>query len=86
MIPGEYVIADGEITLDADREAIALRVANTGDRPVQVGSQYHFFEADVALRFDRAQARGLRPTKRWASRSSTRLRSSLQKQTLRQRV
>jgi urease subunit beta len=60
MIPGEYVLADGEITLNADRPAITLSVANTGDRPVQVGSHYHFFETNEALRFDRAAARGLR--------------------------
>ena len=60
MIPGEYLIADGEITLNADRQAITLAVANTGDRPVQVGSHYHFFEANEALRFDRAAARGCR--------------------------
>ena len=60
MIPGEYLIADGEITLNADRQAITLAVANTGDRPVQVGSHYHFFETNEALRFDRAAARGCR--------------------------
>jgi urease subunit beta len=60
MIPGEYVLADGEITLNADRPAITLSVANTGDRPVQVGSHYHFFETNEALRFDRAAARGHR--------------------------
>jgi len=60
MIPGELMPADGEITLNADREAIALQVANTGDRPVQVGSHYHFFETNAALDFDRAAARGMR--------------------------
>jgi urease beta subunit len=54
------VIADGEITLNAAREAITLSVANTGDRPVQVGSHYHFYETNAALSFDREQARGLR--------------------------
>ncbi len=60
MIPGEYFVADGEITLNADREAITLMVANTGDRPVQVGSHYHFGEANAALDFDRDMARGMR--------------------------
>ncbi len=60
MIPGEYFVADGEITLNADRQAITLMVANTGDRPVQVGSHYHFGEANVALEFDRDAARGMR--------------------------
>ena len=60
MIPGEYFVADGEITLNADREAITLMVANTGDRPVQVGSHYHFGEANAALDFDREAARGKR--------------------------
>lgn len=60
MIPGEYFVADGEITLNADRHAITLMVANTGDRPVQVGSHYHFGEANSALEFDREAARGMR--------------------------
>ncbi len=60
MIPGEYFVAEGEITLNADREAITLMVANTGDRPVQVGSHYHFGEANSALDFDRDVARGMR--------------------------
>jgi urease beta subunit len=60
MIPGEYVLQEGEITLNADREAIELEVANTGDRPIQVGSHYHFFETNIALAFDRAKARGCR--------------------------
>ena len=60
MIPGEYLIQDGEITLNADREAITLTVANTGDRPIQVGSHYHFFETNTALAFDRDQTRGYR--------------------------
>jgi urease subunit beta len=60
MIPGEYLIADGEITLNADRTAITVKVANTGDRPVQVGSHYYFFETNTALEFDREQARGCR--------------------------
>ena len=60
MIPGEYLIRDGEITLNADRAAITLTVANTGDRPIQVGSHYHFFETNTALAFDRDQTRGYR--------------------------
>jgi len=60
MIPGEMFIKDGEIELNAGRETITLTVANTGDRPVQVGSHYHFFETNPALRFDRAKARGMR--------------------------
>ena len=60
MIPGELMPQDGEITLNEGREAITLMVANTGDRPVQVGSHYHFGEANAALDFDRAAARGMR--------------------------
>lgn len=60
MIPGELMPAEGEITLNADAEAITLMVANTGDRPVQVGSHYHFGEANAALDFDRDAARGMR--------------------------
>jgi urease subunit beta len=60
MIPGEYVLQEGEITLNADRQAIELEVANTGDRPIQVGSHYHFFETNPALAFDRARTRGYR--------------------------
>ena len=60
MIPGELFPAPGELTLNADRDAVTLMVANTGDRPVQVGSHYHFAEANAALDFDRAQARGKR--------------------------
>jgi urease subunit beta len=60
MIPGEYVLQDGEITLNADRAAIEIEVANTGDRPIQVGSHYHFFETNPALAFDRARTRGCR--------------------------
>ena len=60
MIPGEILPADGEITLNADAEQITLTVANTGDRPVQVGSHYHFAETNPALEFDRAAARGMR--------------------------
>jgi len=60
MIPGEVITADGDIALNADRTAITLMVANTGDRPVQVGSHYHFGEANTALEFDRDAARGMR--------------------------
>jgi urease subunit beta len=60
MIPGELFPAPGTLTLNADRTAITLMVANTGDRPVQVGSHYHFAEANPALDFDRAAARGMR--------------------------
>ena len=60
MIPGEVMPATGTITLNEGREQITLMVANTGDRPVQVGSHYHFAEANGALDFDRAAARGMR--------------------------
>ncbi|MGC2414306.1 MAG: urease subunit beta [Stellaceae bacterium] len=60
MIPGELFAAAGEIELNAGRATITLSVANTGDRPIQVGSHYHFFETNGALRFDREQARGFR--------------------------
>ncbi|MFZ5752094.1 MAG: urease subunit beta [Pseudomonadota bacterium] len=60
MIPGEIFPAPGDIVLNADREAVELSVANTGDRPVQVGSHYHFAETNAALAFDRAAARGMR--------------------------
>ena len=60
MVPGEILPAPGEITLNDGREAITLTVANTGDRPIQVGSHYHFAETNGALDFDRAAARGLR--------------------------
>jgi urease subunit beta len=60
MIPGEIFPAAGDIEINAGLEAIALTVANTGDRPIQVGSHYHFFETNPALSFDRARARGMR--------------------------
>lgn len=60
MIPGEIVPATGTITLNADRPTVTILVANTGDRPIQVGSHYHFYETNAALRFDREQARGCR--------------------------
>ncbi len=60
MIPGQVMTAAGEITLNEGAETVSLTVANTGDRPVQVGSHYHFFETNEALQFDRDQARGRR--------------------------
>lgn len=60
MIPGEVITADGDITLNEGVNAVTLKVANTGDRPVQVGSHYHFFETNPALDFDRSAARGMR--------------------------
>jgi urease subunit beta len=60
MIPGEFLVADGEIELNAGRATLTLTVTNTGDRPVQVGSHYHFAETNVALAFDRAAVRGFR--------------------------
>jgi urease subunit beta len=60
MIPGEVFPADGDITLNEGCEVLTLTVANTGDRPVQVGSHYHFFETNSALDFDRAAAKGFR--------------------------
>ena len=60
MIPGEVINAAGDISLNAGRKAIELTVSNTGDRPVQIGSHYHFSEANLALEFDRAAAHGCR--------------------------
>ena len=60
MIPGEIVTGDGDLELNAGRRVTRLTVANTGDRPIQVGSHYHFFETNPALRFDRTLARGCR--------------------------
>jgi urease subunit beta len=60
MIPGEFFIKDGEIELNKGRKLLTLSVANTGDRPIQVGSHYHFFETNPALKFDRKKARGMR--------------------------
>jgi len=60
MIPGEYDIQPGEIELNAGRRTLGLTVANSGDRPIQVGSHYHFFETNDALLFDRDAARGMR--------------------------
>ena len=60
MIPGEMLIKDGDIELNAGRKTVTVTVTNTGDRPVQVGSHYHFFETNPALKFDRKAARGMR--------------------------
>jgi len=60
LIPGEIRTQDGELELNAGRPTVTLEVANTGDRPVQVGSHYHFFEVNAALAFDREKARGMR--------------------------
>ncbi|MCI0918731.1 urease subunit beta [Pseudomonas stutzeri] len=60
MIPGEYQIQDGDIELNAGHRTLTLNVANSGDRPIQVGSHYHFFETNDALAFDRAATRGMR--------------------------
>lgn len=60
MIPGELITESGEIELNAGRETVTLVVANTGDRPIQVGSHFHFFEVNNALEFDRDRARGMR--------------------------
>ncbi|MBI1423736.1 MAG: urease subunit beta [Gammaproteobacteria bacterium] len=60
MIPGELLVDDGDIELNKDRKTVKVRVANSGDRPVQVGSHYHFYETNSALQFDREAARGFR--------------------------
>ena len=60
MVPGEIEYADGDIELNQGLDTITVRVANTGDRPIQVGSHYHFAETNAALRFDRAAAHGMR--------------------------
>ena len=60
MTPGEIITGEGDITLNADRRTVTLLVRNTADRPIQVGSHYHFAETNAALGFDRAQARGMR--------------------------
>jgi urease subunit beta len=60
MIPGELYVVDGEIELNAGRKTVKLTVSNTGDRPIQVGSHYHFFETNPALKFERRRARGMR--------------------------
>ena len=60
MIPGEYLLGEGDIVANAGRRTIEVTVANTGDRPIQIGSHFHFFEVNRALRFDRALAFGMR--------------------------
>ena len=60
MIPGEILTAEGDIALNKGRPTVKLKVANSGDRPIQVGSHYHFFETNAALKFDRVAARGFR--------------------------
>ena len=60
MIPGEYILAAGDITANCGRRTIELTVANTGDRPIQVGSHFHFFDVNEALQFDRQEAYGMR--------------------------
>ena len=60
MVPGEYILRDGVVELNAGRETVDVRVANSGDRPIQVGSHTHFFEVNQALQFDRGTARGRR--------------------------
>jgi urease subunit beta len=60
MIPGEMIVGDGEIELNAGRPTLRLQVANTGDRPIQVGSHFHFYEVNDALEFDREQTKGMR--------------------------
>ena len=60
MIPGEFLLASGDIELNAGRPTVTVKVANTGDRPIQVGSHYHFYETNDALSFDREAARGFR--------------------------
>ena len=60
MVPGEIITEEGEITINADREIVSLSISNTGDRPIQVGSHYHFYETNTALSFDREKSRGFR--------------------------
>ena len=60
MIPGEYQLAEGDIIANAGRKTVTLEVVNAGDRPIQVGSHYHFFETNNALKFDRTKAYGMR--------------------------
>ena len=60
MIPGEMIVTAGEIELTADRPTVRMLVGNTGDRPIQIGSHYHFYEANAALEFNREQAKGMR--------------------------
>jgi urease subunit beta len=60
MVPGEILVEDGDIELNVGRPTVQIQVANTGDRPIQIGSHFHFFEVNTALIFDRAAARGMR--------------------------
>ena len=60
MIPGEYQLAEGDILANVGRKTVIIEVTNSGDRPIQVGSHYHFFETNNALKFDRTLARGMR--------------------------
>ena len=60
MIPGEVIVAKGEVELNAGRKTVTVAVTNSGDRPIQVGSHYHFFETNEALKFERSKARGFR--------------------------
>ena len=60
MIPGEIITAEGDIEINSERPTIKIKVANTGDRPIQVGSHYHFYETNPGLDFDREQSRGFR--------------------------
>jgi urease subunit beta len=60
MIPGEIITKDGDVILNAGRKIVTVAVTNTGDRPIQVGSHYHFFETNPALKFERKKARGMR--------------------------
>jgi urease subunit beta len=60
MVPGEILVEDGDIELNVGRPTVQMQVANTGDRPIQIGSHFHFFEVNTALAFDRAAARGMR--------------------------
>jgi urease subunit beta len=60
MIPGEIIARSGEIELNVDRSTLTITVANTGDRPIQIGSHYHFYEVNAALRFDREATKGMR--------------------------
>jgi urease subunit beta len=60
MIPGEMIVVEGDIELNADRLTVRLLVANTGDRPIQIGSHYHFYEVNEALEFNREEAKGMR--------------------------
>ena len=75
MIPGEYFIKPGEIELNKGRKTVTLTVANSGDRPIQVGSHYHFFETNPALQFDRAKGARHAPRYRGGNRGALRARA-----------